>query len=111
MYNIPQEVSTVFRFLFKKGSPKKVYKIALTEAIVHMVKAGIGVTILPHWIVSPYIESGELTAIPVTRKGLKRTWYAATLKNKNLPPYMNTFIKNLSKHLKHSEQLAMFDYN
>jgi len=66
---------------------------------------------LSHWIVAPYIEAGELTAVPVTRKGIKRTWYAATLKNKELPPYINGFIKNLSKHLKHSKELAMFEYN
>ncbi|HEY6978303.1 MAG TPA: LysR family transcriptional regulator, partial [Chitinophagaceae bacterium] len=60
MYNIPDEISTVFKFLFKKGEPKRVYKIALTEAIIQMVKAGIGVTVLPHWIVAPHIEAGEL---------------------------------------------------
>lgn len=111
MYNIPTEVSTVFRSIFKNGQPKKVYKMALTEAIIQMVKAGLGVAVLPHWIVKPYIESGELVAIPVTRKGIKRTWYAATLKNKQLPPYMNTFTSKLSKHLKLSEELAMFEYN
>jgi LysR family transcriptional regulator for metE and metH len=111
MYNIPDEISTVFKTIFKKGQPKKVYKIALTEAIIQMVKAGIGVSVLPHWIVAPHIESGELTAVPLTRKGMKRTWYAATLKNKELPPYINVFIKNLSKHLKHSEELAMLEYN
>jgi LysR family transcriptional regulator for metE and metH len=111
MYNIPDEVSTIFKFLFKNGAPKRVYKIALTEAIIQMVKAGIGITVLPHWIVSPYIEAGELTAVRVTRKSIKRTWYAATLKNKELPPYINVFIRNLSKHLKHSEELAMFEYN
>ena len=111
MYNIPNEISTVFKTIFKKGQPKRVYKIALTEAIIQMVKAGIGVSVLPHWIVAPHIESGELTAVPVTRKGMKRTWYAATLKSKEQPPYINVFIKNLSKHLKHSEELAMLEYN
>ena len=111
MYNIPDEISTVFKFLFRKSRPKKVYKIALTEAIIQMVKAGIGVAVLPHWIVAPHIEAGELTAVPITRKGMKRTWYAATLKNKELPPYMNVFVKNLSRHLKHSEELAMLEYN
>jgi len=111
MYNIPTEISTVFKLLFKQSKPKKVYKIALTEAIIQMVKAGLGVSVLPHWIVKPYIESGELVALPVTRKGIKRVWYAATLKNKNLPPYMNVFIGKLAKHLKLSEDLAMYAYN
>lgn len=111
MYNIPAELSTVFKMIFKEGKPKKVYKIALTEAIVQMVKAGLGVSILPNWIVKPYIVSGELVAIPVTRKGIKRIWYAATLKNKDIPPYMNVFIGKLAKHLKQSEELALYAYS
>ena len=74
MYNIPNEVSTVFNLLFKTGRPTKVYKIALTEAIIQMVKAGIGVAVLPHWVVRPFVESGELLAIPNTRKRIKRFW-------------------------------------
>ena len=111
MYNIPDEVSTVFKLLFQKGEPRKVYKIGLTEAIIEMVTAGIGVTVIPHWVARPYIDSGELVAIPVTRRGIKRVWYAASLKNKQLPPYMNAFMKNLAKHLKQSEELAMLEYN
>jgi LysR family transcriptional regulator, regulator for metE and metH len=111
MYNIPSEISTIFRMIFSQRHPKKVYKISLTEAILQMVKAGLGVTVLPHWVVKPYIEGGELIVRPITRKGIKRTWYAATLKNKVIPPYMTAFIKNLSKHLKQSEELTMIEYN
>ena len=72
----------------------------MTEAIIQMVKAGIGVTVLPQWIVAPYIESGELTAVPVTRKGIKRTWYAATLKNKRIAPLHKCFHKKSFKAFK-----------
>jgi len=109
MYNIPCEISTVYKKLFSAGSPRKGYKIALTEAIIQMVKAGMGVAVLPHWVVSPYITSGELSAVPITRRGIKRTWYAAVLKNKELPPYMNMFIRSLAKHLKSSEELSMLE--
>jgi LysR family transcriptional regulator for metE and metH len=105
MYNIPNEMSTIVQLLFKKEQPKKIYKITLTEAIIQMVKAGIGVSVLPHWIVAPYVHSGEIAALPITSKGIKRTWYAATLKNKELPSYTSQFIRNLSKHLKNSETL------
>ncbi len=111
MYHIPTEISTVYNIVFKHGQPKKIYKITLTEAIIQMVKAGLGVAVLPHWIVKPHIESGELAAVRVTRKGIKRIWYAATLKNKEQLPYMNIFISKLAKHLKLAEELAMFEYN
>jgi len=107
MYNIPNEVSTIYSKLFVTKGPKKVYKITLTEAIIQMVKAGLGVAVLPHWVASPHIRNGELSAISITRTGIRRTWYAAVLKNKILAPYMNAFIKNLSKHLKASEELSM----
>jgi LysR family transcriptional regulator for metE and metH len=107
MYNIPNEVSTIYAKLFGTRGPKKVYKITLTEAIIQMVKAGLGVAVLPHWVASPHIRNGELSAVSITRTGIRRTWYAAVLKNKILPPYMNAFIKNLSKHLKASEELSM----
>src|SRR2546423_1041957 len=111
MYNIPDEVSTIYKFLFQGRRPKKVYKITLTEAILQMVKASLGVAVLPNWIIKPYIESGELEAVKITRKGIKRVWYAATLKNKQLPQYMNVFIKTLAKHLKQSEELALYEYS
>lgn len=111
MYNVPTEISTIYNTLFKKGKPKKTIKMTLTEVIIQMVKAGLGVAVLPHWIVRPYVESDQVIAIPVTKKGIKRTWYAATLKNKQLPPYMNVFIRNLSKHLKKSETLFKLELN
>ena len=110
MYNVPIEISTVYQMLFKTGRPKKVTKIALTEAIVQMVKAGLGVSILPHWIVAPYLEAGNVSALRLTSKGIKRTWFAATLKNKEIPIFMNAFIRNLSKHLKRSEELSMLEF-
>jgi LysR family transcriptional regulator for metE and metH len=111
MYTIPNEISTIYKLLFKTGKPQKVIKIALTEVIIQMVKAGMGVTVLPHWVVTSWLESNELKAVPITKKGIKRTWYAATLKNKELPPYMYVFMRNLSKHLKHSDELAMLEFN
>jgi LysR family transcriptional regulator for metE and metH len=106
MYTIPNEKSAIYQFLFSEKAPKKMFKIALTEAICQMVKANIGVAVLPNWIIRPYVESGQLVPVQITRKSLKRTWYAATLKNKEIPPYMTSFIKTLSRHLKQSEELT-----
>jgi LysR family transcriptional regulator, regulator for metE and metH len=106
MYNIPCEESTIYSMLFKERRPKELYKIGLTEAIVEMVKAGIGVTVLPNWIIKSYLPLGGMVAIPI-RKAIKRTWYAAVLKSKVQPSYVQTFIKNLSQTLKTSEEYAL----
>jgi LysR family transcriptional regulator for metE and metH len=106
MYNIPNEESTIYNILFKQKRPKELYKIALTEAIVEMVKAGIGVAVLPNWIIKPYLGSGEVVAVPL-RKAIKRTWYAAVLKNKQQPEYIQSFMKNLGTSLKTSEEYGL----
>ena len=99
MYNIPDEESSNFQMLFKNRRPPKVYKITLTEAILEMVKAGLGVAVLPNWVVRPYLQSGQLSAVRITEKRVLRTWYAATLKNKQLPPYTTVFIERLALYM------------
>lgn len=99
MYNIPDEESSNFMMLFKHRRPPKVYKITLTEAILEMVKAGLGVAVLPNWVVRPYLQSGQLAAVPITEKRVLRTWYAATLKTKQLPRYTTAFIEQLASYM------------
>lgn len=100
MYNIPDEESTNFQMLFKHRRPPRVYKITLTEAILEMVKAGLGVAVLPNWVVRPYIQSGQLRTVRVSKKGIQRIWYAATLKNRQVPPYITAFIEQLAGYMK-----------
>lgn len=106
MYNIPDEESSNFMMLFKHRRPPKVYKITLTEAILEMVKAGLGVAVLPNWVVRPYLQSGQLSAVWITEKRVLRTWYAATLKNKQLPPYTTAFIQQLACYMKELDGYA-----
>ena len=106
MYNIPDEESSNFRMLFKNRRPVKVYKITLTEAILEMVKAGLGIAVLPNWVVRPYLQSGQLAAVCITEKRVLRTWYAATLKSKQLPPYTTAFIEQLASYMSDLEGYA-----
>ncbi|QDK80519.1 LysR family transcriptional regulator [Spirosoma sp. KCTC 42546] len=99
MYNVPDEESSNFLMLFKNRRPLKVYKITLTEAILEMVKAGLGVAVLPNWVVRPYLQSGQLSAVRITKQRVLRTWYAATLKTKQLPPYTTAFIEQLASYM------------
>ena len=99
MYDIPLEESNMYQFLFSNGSPKKLHKVGLTEAIIQLVKAGLGVAAVANWAVRPHLESGELASVRITAKGIRRTWYAATLKNKQVPAYTTLFIRSLARHL------------
>lgn len=106
MYNIPDEESSNFMMLFKNRRPPKVYKITLTEAILEMVKAGLGVAVLPNWVVRPYLQSGQLEAVWITENRVLRTWYAATLKNKQQQPYTTAFIQQLACYMKELDGYA-----
>ena len=106
MYNEPDEESSNFMMLFKNQRPLRVYKITLTEAILEMVKAGLGVAVLPNWVVRPYLLSGQLAAVQITEQRILRTWYAATLKTKQLPPYTIAFIEQLVSYMSELEGYA-----
>jgi LysR family transcriptional regulator for metE and metH len=73
--------------------PRKYSQVILTEAIVEMVRAGLGIAALPQWIVQRELESGVLAAIRFTRHGLKRRWSAATLRTTQTPAPMAHFIE------------------
>jgi LysR family transcriptional regulator, regulator for metE and metH len=107
MYDIPTEQSTIYKTIFKENLPPKVYHLPLTEVMLEMVRGGFGFCILPNWVVLPYIKNKDLAAVRLTRKGMKRTWYAGVLKDKVQPPYVAAFINRLARHMKTNEEQKM----
>jgi LysR family transcriptional regulator, regulator for metE and metH len=101
MHDIPVERSSMYKRLFAKtgNAPSKVYHVSLTEAIIEMVKADIGIAVLPKWVIRPFELEKHLCAIRITPRGLKRKWYTATLKNKELPGYISEFHLLLKKYI------------
>lgn len=69
----------------------------LTEAIIELVKAGLGITVMARWAIKPYVESGQLIALPLTEVGLYRTWYAVTLQEGSR--FLGKFVEHLVTHL------------
>jgi LysR family transcriptional regulator for metE and metH len=76
--------------------PRRVSHMQLTEGIIEMVKAGLGIAVLAHWAVDPEIRRHTIKALPLTKKGFIRQWSAATLKNGPRPAYLESFIKLLA---------------
>lgn len=97
IHSLPAESVTLFIKLLipENVKPKKVIPIQITEAAVEMVKAGMGVKVIAKWIIKPYLRDKNLVAIPVTRKGLFRTWSAVTLNRPDSPQYLTNFIEHL----------------
>ena len=68
---------------------KQVMKLELTEAIVEIVAAGLGIAIMANWAVSGYINHKNLVTRRIYRKPVERTWFATTLKDEQLPVVKN----------------------
>ena len=62
--------------------PRRFTTVTLTEAIVELVRAGLGVSAVPRWTV----ERAGVATVRYTRKGLWRRWNAATLKGEIAEP-------------------------
>ena len=76
--------------------PRKYLNVQLTEAIIEMVKAGLGISVMPKWSVQPQIRSGALCALPLTREGFYREWSAVMIASKAPPKYLFEFIDLLA---------------
>lgn len=75
--------------------PREVSEVPLTEAILEILKAGFGIAVLARWAIQPYLGNGEYRAIPITRRGLRRKWYAAVRNVKSPPSYLTAFLEAL----------------
>lgn len=100
MYNVHDQNSTILNEFLKPAGirPKKTIRLPLTEAILEMVKAELGIGILAEWAIKPYLERGELIALPI-KPAVRRTWYAASLKEMPVPRYLNAFLELLKIEL------------
>ena len=51
-------------------------QVPLTEAILELVKAGLGVSVMARWAIEPAIKTGAVRAVRITRRGVFRAWTA-----------------------------------
>jgi LysR family transcriptional regulator for metE and metH len=61
-------------------TPRRVSRIQLTEAILELVEAGMGVSVLARSAIAPYAARCGVVMVPITRAGLRRRWHAVALK-------------------------------
>ncbi len=94
LYAIPVEQSDLFqRVLIPAGiSPARLVRVELTEAILELVRAGQGIAVLARWSVVPDLLAGRLVGRPLGPRGLRRSWYVATLKRHAALPHLTDFV-------------------
>src|SRR5262249_12055577 len=98
LYVSPDE-STIFQKILRPAgiAPARVTTVPLTEAIIEMVKAGLGISAIARWAVEEQIAGEKIVARSLTRRGLHRQWQAVTIKQDTPPAYIDEFIVLLSR--------------
>lgn len=95
----PRSESTLLqKYMIPAGiEPKGVLEIPLTEAMIEMVASSLGVALLARWAAGPHVKTGRLAVRSLTAKGVRRTWYAATLRNQPASQYLEIFVDMLGE--------------
>jgi len=90
----PREESTVLQQVLAPAGvmPKAIQQVQLSEAIVELVKAGLGVAAMARWAVEPSVRAGALRTARLTRRGFRRRWSAAMLRDMADAAFAKDFI-------------------
>jgi LysR family transcriptional regulator for metE and metH len=89
----PEESFLLQKVLRPAGlTAARVSFIMLTEAMIELARAGVGVGILPRWSAHRAIASRAVVPLSITRAGMRRQWSAATLAATREPSYVSDFI-------------------
>jgi LysR family transcriptional regulator for metE and metH len=67
------------------------------NAIIELVKAGLGISMVPKWAVRSYLEEGWLAAVPLGEQGIHPVWKIIYLKSRTLLDFQQKFIDLLLK--------------
>jgi LysR family transcriptional regulator for metE and metH len=99
LYNMDRRDSFVFaRILTPAGvEPARVSEVMLTEAILELVKAGMGVSVMARWAIDPAARAGLVRAVRITRRGILRTWSAARRRERPEPEWQREFVALLAR--------------
>jgi LysR family transcriptional regulator, regulator for metE and metH len=95
----PKEESTLLRKVLGPANviPERIIAVPLTESIVDLASAGLGVALLAKWAIGSYLQSGKVIARPLRKGGFRRHWYAATLRKRPDSPYLTEFVNLLAR--------------
>ena len=93
----PDDSFTIQEILRPAGVvPQRVSFVMLTEAILEMVKARLGISVMQTWAIEPALRAGDVRAIPITASGIRRQWSAATLEAAGRVAHVDAFIDLLA---------------
>jgi LysR family transcriptional regulator for metE and metH len=97
----PREDSYVFQRLLTPAGivPRRLQQVQLTEAILELVRAGMGVSVLARWAVQPYLDRRSLTGVRLTQRGFYRNWSAVVPRALAGTAYVGEFLRLVAAHV------------
>lgn len=111
IHSKPMETVSVWQFLLKpeEVEPKEVIVLPLTAASIALVKNNQGIMVMADWAIKPYLNwAPNLKAVKITKKGLKRTHYAAVTKDKGNTSAIQQFVDFTKRDLPNALARAQF---
>jgi LysR family transcriptional regulator, regulator for metE and metH len=100
LYTANPRDSTVVRELLGPAGvePAQVSYVPATEALLELVKAGVGVSVFARWAVAPQVQQGALAVVPLGPRGIHRTWSAAVRPGAVQPQALGSLVALLQRH-------------
>ncbi|MCE8037451.1 MULTISPECIES: LysR family transcriptional regulator [unclassified Halomonas] len=76
-YHTTPEKGREYEQLFSPAGvlPARVISAGVTEAVLSLVRHGLGVSVLPAWTLEPHLTTGDLASLRLTEQGLYLNWY------------------------------------
>jgi LysR family transcriptional regulator for metE and metH len=95
LYRAGEESFFYRQFFARSVKRPPVTVVKLTEAILSMVRAGLGLGVAARWAIAGELSSGRLIGVRLGAQGFQREWVAATLdaRGRAEPAYVNDFIE------------------
>ena len=100
LYTADPRDSTVVRELLRPAGvePAEVSYVPETEALLELVKAGVGIGVFARWAVARHLQDGSLAAVRLGESGIHRTWSAAVRPGAVQPLALGALVKLLQRH-------------
>lgn len=101
---IQNNVSSLVRDHLKKvlfgehGRIKHLLRLPVTEAVLDLVQAGMGVSILPGFALGARAQRGDVETVPLTRRGFPRSWSGVFRHRSPLDAPIRTLLTTLKRH-------------
>jgi LysR family transcriptional regulator, regulator for metE and metH len=74
------------------GKVARVLHLPVTEAVLELVEAGLGVSILARFTLAARAAQGDVVPVRLTRQGIKRQWFGVFAQGSRLAPPIRTLL-------------------